>query len=59
MIQTGVRVSGVTGLLIRDLHLGTSAHIRVTTGRFQYRGERFVLSYRVSKARAVKFLAGV
>jgi integrase/recombinase XerD len=29
MIQTGVRVSELTGLLIRDLHLGTGAHIRV------------------------------
>jgi site-specific recombinase XerD len=30
MIQTGVRVAELTGLLIRDLHLGTGAHIRVT-----------------------------
>jgi integrase/recombinase XerD len=30
MIQTGVRVSELTGLRVRDLHLGTGAHIRVT-----------------------------
>ncbi len=30
MIQTGVRVSELTGLSVGDLHLGTGAHIRVT-----------------------------
>ena len=30
MIQTGVRVSELTGLRICDVHLGTGAHIRVT-----------------------------
>jgi integrase/recombinase XerD len=30
MIQTGVRVSELTGLRVRDVHLGTGAHIRVT-----------------------------
>ena len=30
MIQTGVRVSELTGLHIGDIHLGTGAHIRVT-----------------------------
>ena len=30
MIQTGVRVSELVGLRVRDLHLGTGAHIRVT-----------------------------
>ena len=30
MIQTGVRVSELTGLRICDIHLGTGAHIRVT-----------------------------
>lgn len=30
MIQTGVRVSELVGLRIRDIHLGTGAHIRVT-----------------------------
>jgi integrase/recombinase XerD len=29
-IQTGVRVSELTGLRVRDVHLGTGAHIRVT-----------------------------
>ena len=29
MIQTGVRVSELTGLRVGDLHLGTGAHIRV------------------------------
>ena len=29
MIQTGVRVSELTGLRIRDVHLGTGPHIRV------------------------------
>ncbi|MGZ6590170.1 MAG: tyrosine-type recombinase/integrase [Solirubrobacteraceae bacterium] len=29
MIQTGVRVSELTGLRVSDLHLGTGAHIRV------------------------------
>ena len=29
MIQTGVRVSELTGLRIGDVHLGTGAHIRV------------------------------
>lgn len=29
MIQTGVRVSEVTGLRVGDVHLGTGAHIRV------------------------------
>jgi site-specific recombinase XerC len=29
MIQTGVRVSELTGLRVRDTHLGTGAHIRV------------------------------
>jgi integrase/recombinase XerD len=29
-IQTGVRVSELTGLRVGDLHLGTGAHIRVT-----------------------------
>jgi integrase/recombinase XerD len=30
MIQTGVRVSELVGLRIRDVHLGTGAHIQVT-----------------------------
>jgi len=30
MIQTGVRVSELVGLRVRDVHLGTGAHIRVT-----------------------------
>jgi integrase/recombinase XerD len=30
MIQTGVRVSELTGLRVCDVHLGTGAHIRVT-----------------------------
>jgi site-specific recombinase XerD len=30
MIQTGVRVSELTGLRVGDVHLGTGAHIRVT-----------------------------
>ena len=30
MIQTGVRVSELVGLRVCDVHLGTSAHIRVT-----------------------------
>ena len=30
MIQTGVRVSELTGLRVRDVHLGTGAHCRVT-----------------------------
>jgi integrase/recombinase XerD len=30
MIQTGVRVSELTGLRVRDVQLGTGAHIRVT-----------------------------
>jgi integrase/recombinase XerD len=30
MIQTGVRVSELTGLRVRDVHLDTGAHIRVT-----------------------------
>jgi integrase/recombinase XerD len=30
MIQTGVRVSELVGLCVRDVHLGTGAHIRVT-----------------------------
>ena len=30
MIQTGVRVSELTGLHVCDVHLGTGAHIRVT-----------------------------
>ena len=30
MIQTGVRVSELTGLRIGDVHLGVGAHIRVT-----------------------------
>jgi site-specific recombinase XerD len=30
MIQTGVRVSELTGLRVSDVHLGTGAHIRVT-----------------------------
>jgi integrase/recombinase XerD len=30
MIQTGVRVSELTGLSVSDVHLGTGAHIRVT-----------------------------
>ena len=30
MVQTGVRVSELTGLRVRDVHLGTGAHIRVT-----------------------------
>jgi len=30
MVQTGVRVSELVGLRVRDLHLGTGAHIRVT-----------------------------
>jgi site-specific recombinase XerD len=30
MIQTGVRVSELTGLRLCDVHLGTGAHIRVT-----------------------------
>ena len=30
MIQTGVRVSELTGLRVGDVHLGTGAHIRIT-----------------------------
>jgi integrase/recombinase XerD len=30
LIQTGVRVSELVGLRVRDVHLGTGAHIRVT-----------------------------
>jgi integrase/recombinase XerD len=30
MIQTGVRVSELVGLRVRDIHLGTGPHIRVT-----------------------------
>ncbi len=30
MIQTGVRVSELVGLRVRDVHLGTGAHIQVT-----------------------------
>jgi integrase/recombinase XerD len=30
MVQTGVRVSELVGLRVRDLHLGTGPHIRVT-----------------------------
>jgi integrase/recombinase XerD len=30
MIQTGVRVSELVGLRVRDVHLGTAPHIRVT-----------------------------
>ncbi|MDQ6778649.1 MAG: site-specific integrase [Actinomycetota bacterium] len=30
MIQTGVRVSELTGLHVGDVHLGTGAHIRIT-----------------------------
>jgi integrase len=30
MVQTGVRVSELVGLRVRDVHLGTGAHIRVT-----------------------------
>lgn len=30
MIQTGIRVSELTGLRVCDVHLGTGAHIRVT-----------------------------
>ena len=30
MIQTGVRVSELTGLSVSDVHLGTGAHIRIT-----------------------------
>jgi site-specific recombinase XerC len=29
MIQTGVRVSELTGLRIADVHLGTGAHIQI------------------------------
>src|SRR6516225_6168440 len=36
-IQTGVRVSELTGLRIRDVHLGRGPHIRVTgKGRFNF-----------------------
>jgi integrase/recombinase XerD len=30
MVQTGVRVSELVGLRVRDIHLGTGPHIRVT-----------------------------
>jgi len=30
MIQTGIRVSELTGLHLRDIHLGTGPHIKVT-----------------------------
>jgi integrase len=30
MIQTGVRVSELTGLRVGDVHLGTGAHVRIT-----------------------------
>lgn len=30
MVQTGLRVSDLVGLRVRDVHLGTGAHIRVT-----------------------------
>jgi integrase/recombinase XerD len=30
MIQPGVRVSELVGLGVRDIHLGTGAHCRVT-----------------------------
>ncbi len=30
MIQTGIRVSELTGLHVGDIHLGTGAHIRIT-----------------------------
>ena len=33
MIQTGVRVSELTGLRVVDVHLGTGAHFRVTGQR--------------------------
>ena len=39
MIQTGIRVSELTGLRIGDVHLGIGAHIRVTgKGRKKHLG---------------------